>query len=131
MADKDPGPGHSMFGLNDEPTRRAPAPEASPALPQSLPGAPQYVLVQQPPQAMPSGGGKALPWLLAVVAALAIANLVLVLMDRSQFSDYAMKQADATNLMTRRMDSSDQRHEELNGEFRVTQENLGAMSKKD
>jgi predicted nucleic acid-binding Zn-ribbon protein len=111
-----------MFGLNDEPTRRV-TPEASPASPQ--PGAPQYVLVQQPPQPVSTGGGKALPWLLAVVAALAIANLVLVLMDRSQFNDYATKQADAMNLMTRRMDSSDERYAQLRGQFQVTSEKLG------
>ncbi len=37
MADKDPNPGHSMFGLNDEPTRRAPAPEDTTAAPHPYP----------------------------------------------------------------------------------------------
>ena len=87
MADKDPSPGHSMFGLNDAPTREVPSPEAVPTATQ--PGVPQYVLVQQPPQAVPASGGKALPWLVAAVAVLAIANLVLVLMARSQFNDYS------------------------------------------
>ena len=45
MADKDPSPGHSMFGLNDAPTREVPSPEAVPTATQ--PGVPQYVLVQQ------------------------------------------------------------------------------------
>ncbi|MGO8785882.1 MAG: hypothetical protein ACLQVL_00680 [Terriglobia bacterium] len=124
MADKDPSPGHSMFGLNDEPTRQVPSPEAVPTA--TLPGTPQYVLVQQPPQAVPAAaGGKALPWLVAALAILAIANLVLVLMGRSQFSDYATKQADATNLITRRMDSSDERYAQLRGQFQVTSEKLG------
>ncbi len=126
MADKDPSPGHSMFGLNDEPTRRAPAPEDTTAAPQPLPGAPQYVYVQPAPQPVPAtGGGKALPWLLAAVAVLAIANLVLVLMARSQFNDYATRQADAMNLLTRRMDSSDERYAQLRGQFQVTSEKLG------
>jgi len=125
MADKDPNPGHSMFGLNDEPTRVA-TPEPTPAPTQTQAAAPQYVYVQQPPQVNPtSGGGKALPWLLAVVALLAIANLVLVLMGRSQFNDYAAKQADAMNLLTRRMDSSDERYAQLRGQFQVTSEKLG------
>jgi hypothetical protein len=123
MADKDPSPGHSMFGLNDAPTREVPSPEAVPTATQ--PGVPQYVLVQQPPQAVAAGGGKALPWLLAAVGVLAIANLVLVLMARSQFNDYSTKQADAMNLITRRLDSSDERYAQLKGQFQVTQEKLG------
>lgn len=127
MADKDPGPGHSMFGLNDDvPTRRVDASEAPQSPPQPQPAAPQYVYVQQVPQAVPAaGGGKALPWLVAVLGALAIANLVLVLMGRSQFNDYATKQADALNLLTRRLDSSDERYAQLRGQFQVTSEKLG------
>ena len=78
------------------------------------------------PQPVPTaGGGKALPWLVAALGVLAIANLVLVLMARSQFNDYAMKQADAMNLLTRRMDSSDERYAQLRGQFQVTTEKLG------
>src|SRR5271157_478849 len=124
MADKDPSPGHSMFGLNDEPAKRATAPEGAPASPQAA--GPHYVLVQQPPHSVPAtGGGKALPWLVAALAVLAIANLVLVLMARSQFNDYAMKQADAMNLITRRINSSDERYAQLRGQFQVTSEKLG------
>jgi hypothetical protein len=125
MADKDPSPGHSVFGLNDTPTRRVTTPEeATPT--QAQAAAPQYVLVQQPPQAAPAtGGGKALPWLVAVVAVLAVANLVLVLVARYQFNDYATKQGDAMNLLTRRMDSSDERYAQLRGEFQVTEKRLG------
>jgi hypothetical protein len=83
-------------------------------------------LVQPTPQAVPAtGGGKALPWLVAALAVLGIANLVLVLMARSQFSDHAAKQADAINLITRRMDSSDERYAQLRGQFQVTTEKLG------
>ena len=124
MADKDPNPGHSMFGLNeDSPTRRVTDPEASP---QPQPAGPQYVYVQQPPQVAPAtGGGKALPWLVALLGVVAIANLVFAFMARSQFNDYAMKQADALNLITRRIDSSDERYAQLRGQFQVTSEKLG------
>src|SRR5271157_211821 len=124
MADKDPSPGHSMFGLNDEPAKRATAPEGAPASPQAA--GPHYVLVQQPPHSVPAtGGGKALPWLVAALAVLAIANLVLVLMARSQFNDYAMKQADAMNVMTHRMEMNEERYAQLRGQFQVTSEKLG------
>jgi hypothetical protein len=126
MADKDPSPG-SMFGLNDGPTRRVTAPEEPSVAPQPQAATPQYVLVQQTPQAaVPAGGGgKALPWLVAALTVLAVANLVLVLVGRSQFNDYAAKQADAMNLMIRRMDSSDERYAQLRGQFQVTSEKLG------
>jgi hypothetical protein len=113
-----------MFGLNDQPTQQAtPAGEVQAP---TQPGAPQYVLVQQAPQAAPaSGGGKGLQWLVAVLAVLVVANLVLALVARTQFNDYATKQADAMNLMTRRLDSSDERYAQLRGQFQVTTEKLG------
>jgi len=124
MAEKDPNPGHSMFGLNsDEPTRRAPAPEVETP---TQAAAPQYVYVQQPLQPAPApASGKALPWLVAALAVLGVANLLLVLVGRSQFNEYAQKQTDALNLMTRRMDSSDERYAALRGQFQVTEEKLG------
>ena len=121
MTDKDPSAGHSMFGLNeDEPTRQVPDSAATQGTTQ--PGAPQYVYAQQPPAA---GGGKMLQWLVAALAVLAVANLALLLVGRSQFNDYATKQADTVNLLTRRMDSSDDRYAQLRGQFQVTSEKLG------
>jgi len=123
MADKDPNPGHSMFGLND--TQRVSSPPVPTAQPQAQAAPPQYVYVpaQQP---LPStGGGKAMPWLVAALAVLAIANLALVLSTRSQFADYATRQADAMNLLTRRVDSGDERYAQLRGQFQVTTEKLG------
>jgi hypothetical protein len=80
----------------------------------------------QPVQAYPAtGGGKVLPWLVGAVTVLAVANLVLVLVQRSQFSNYASKQADELNLVTRRLDSSDERYAQLRGQFQVTSEKLG------
>lgn len=122
MADKDSGPGNSMFGLNDETTRRV---GETPGQSQSQPGAPEcaYVQAQQPP---PSGGsGKTLTWLVVALVVLSIANLVLVLVSRSQFSDMAAKQGDELNLLTRRMDSGDERYAQLRGQFQVTSEKLG------
>lgn len=121
MAEKDPVPSHSMFGLNDS-ARSEGAQQGTPA-PTPTP-TPQYVYVQPQP-APASGGGKALPWLVGALAVLSAANLGLVLMGRSQFSDYANKQADALNLLTRRMDSSDERYAQLRGQFQVTSEKLG------
>jgi len=114
-----------MFGLNDDaPTRRVTDPGPTQGAPQ--PGAPQYVYVQPVPQAAPAaGGGKMMQWLVVVLAVLAVANLALVLVGRSQFSDYATKQADEMNLLTRRMDSSDDRYAQLKGQFQVTTEKLG------
>ena len=66
-----------------------------------------------------------LQWLVVVLAVLAVANLALVLVGRSQFSDFATKQADSINLLTRRMDSSDERYAQLRGQFQVTSEKLG------
>ena len=47
MADKNPSPGHSMFGLNNDATNRMAAPEETP----TQTGAPQYVYVPAPPAA--------------------------------------------------------------------------------
>jgi hypothetical protein len=125
MSEKDSTPGHSMFGLNDDtPTRQV---SDAPAPPPPQPGgAPQYVYVQQPLAPAPaSGGSKALPWLVALLGVVAIGNLVFAFMARSQFNDYAMKQADSMNLLTRRLDSSDERYAQLRGQFQVTSEKLG------
>ena len=75
MADKNPSSGHSMFGLNDEPTQRVVAPEAAPVPAQTQAGTPQYVYVpvQQPVPA--AGGSKVLPWLVALLLVLGLANL--------------------------------------------------------
>ena len=120
MADKDPG--HSMFGLNDTPTRQVAGPEEGYAPTQAQPGAPQYVMVQPAPA---SGAGKALPWIVGVLALLSVANLVLVLVLRSQFAEYGVKQTDTIDLLTRRLDSNDERYAQLRGQFQVSSEKLG------
>jgi hypothetical protein len=116
-----------MFNLNDDvPTRQVTGPEGVPAVPPPQPGVPQYVYVQPAPQPVPAAGSsKTLQLLVAALALLSIANLVLLLMARSQFNDYTTKQADALNVITRRMDSSDERYAQLRGQFQVTTEKLG------
>ncbi len=125
MAEKDPT---SMFGLNDAPTRPSTAPEQAPAAPQfqPQPGGPQYVLVQQAPQSAPAaGGGKGLVWVVVVLAIVTAVNLAMAIMARNQFSDFESKQADSMNLLTRRMDSTDDRYAQLRGQLQVTSEKLG------
>ncbi len=126
MAENDPT---SMFGLNDQPTRRVATPEQAPAVQapvQGQPGAPQYVLVQQAPQTAPAaGGGKGLVLLVVVLAIVTAVNLVMAFMARNQFSDYASKQADEVNLLTRRIQDSDAQIAQLHGQLQVTSEKLG------
>ena len=116
MADKTPGPGHAMFGLN-EPSQ-TPAPAAAPSTP-------QVVYVQAPPVPAPSAGSSTMRWLVGALLALAVINLILVLNSRSDFKTIASKQSDQLNLLTRRMDASDERYAQLRGQFQVTSEKLG------
>lgn len=129
MADRseDRGASHAMFGLNDpEPRRSAPS-EASPVAPVNPAGAPQYVYVQGPPPAQTVGasGGKLIPALIALLLLLAGINLYLGISAHHQFTDIQSKQEDQLNLMTRRLDSSDERYAQLKGQFQVTTERLG------
>ena len=117
MADKTPDPGHAMFGLNE------PAQSAAPA---AAPGAPQVVYVQaSPPVPAPSTGGSTMRWLVGALLALSVINLILVLYSRSDLKTIASKQSDQLDLLTRRMDTSDERYAQLRGQFQVTSEKLG------
>ena len=116
MPDKTSGPGN-MFGLN-EPVQSAPSTPAG--APQ-----PQVVYVQSPaPGAAPSAGG-GMRWLVGLLLALSVVNLILVLYSRSELKTIASKQADQLDLLTRRMDNSDERYAQLRGQFQVTSEKLG------
>ena len=117
MADKTPDPGHAMFGLNE------PAQSAAPA---AAPGAPQVVYVQaSPPVPAPSTGGSTMRWLVGALLALSVINLILVLYSRSDLKTIVSKQSDQLDLLTRRMDTSDERYAQLRGQFQVTSEKLG------
>ena len=66
-----------------------------------------------------------LPWLVAALGVVTIANLVFAFMARSQFNDYAMKQADALNVITRRLDSGDKLYAQLYAQSQITEKKLG------
>ena len=114
MADKTPGPG-TMFGLN-EPVQSAPSTPA---------GAPQVVYVQAPPPGPAPSTGGGIRWLVGLLLALSVVNLILVLYSRSELKTIAAKQTDQLDLLTRRMDNSDERYAQLRGQFQVTSEKLG------
>ena len=117
MADKTPGPAHAMFGLNE------PVQSAAPA---AAPSAPQVVYVQAaPPLPAPSTGGSTMRWLVGALLALSVINLILVLYSRSDLKTIASKQSEQLDLLTRRMDTSDERYAQLRGQFQVTSEKLG------
>ena len=115
MAEKTPGPG-TMFGLNEPVQSAAPAATSN---------TPQVVYVQSPPPgAAPSTGG-GMRWLVGLLLALSVVNLILVLYSRSELKTIAAKQSDQLDLLTRRMDNSDERYAQLRGQFQVTSEKLG------
>jgi hypothetical protein len=106
-----------MFGLNESAQSAAPA---------AAPSTPQVVYVQAaPPTPAPSAGGSTLRWLVGALLALSVINLILVLYFRSDFKTIASKQSDELDLLTRRMDTSDERYAQLRGQFQVTSEKLG------
>ena len=132
MADEQRNAGNAMFGLGEPQSRRA-APEASPAGapgPQASPppGSPQYVYVQAPPQPAPapsSAGVKILPYVVALLFIVSAINLYITITGQRQINETTAKQADELNLLTRRMNSSDERYAQLSGRFQVTTEKLG------
>jgi hypothetical protein len=109
-----------MFGLNE------PTPSAKPAAPAAAPSAPQVVYVQaSPPVPAPSASGSAMRSLVGALLALSVINLLLLLYSRNDLKNIASKQADQLDLLTRRMDASDERYAQLRGQFQVTSEKLG------
>jgi hypothetical protein len=138
MADKSeerrtPG---SMFGLNEPEIRRSPTPEPSAPAPSAAPpqpaqATPQYIYVQGPPPgaapvAASSGSGiKVIPILVALLLIVTGVNLYLTVTGQKQINEAASKQADQLNLLTRRMNDSDEHYAELRARFQVTSEKLG------
>jgi predicted nucleic acid-binding Zn-ribbon protein len=106
-----------MFGLNE------PAQGAEPA---GAPSAPQVMYVQAaPPLPGPSASSSTMRWLVGALLALSVINLILVLYSRSDLKTIASKQSEQLDLLTRRMDTSDERYAQLRGQFQVTSEKLG------
>jgi len=112
---------HAMFGLN-EPSSQGAAPGQSPAA-----GSPQPVYAPLPPAPSPFGfsGGQILVLLVIALVILSGVNLYMLVATRRQFADHAAKQADQMNLLTRRLDSSDERYAQLRGQFQVAMEKQG------
>ena len=138
MADKSeerstPG---SMFGLN-EPEIRRPAPAPTVPSPSVAPpaaaaqGTPQYIYVQGPPPgatpaaATSRSGIKVIPILVTLLLIVSGINLYLAITGQRQINETASKQADQLNVLTRRMNTSDERYAELSARFQVTSEKLG------
>jgi hypothetical protein len=119
MADQnnERGAGRSVFGLNSPSPGASPGPTAGPSQPASV--------MAPPPSPWSFSGSQILFLLVIVLLVLSGVNFYLVISSRRQFNDYAAKQADQTNLITRRLDSSDERYAQLRGQFQVTTEKLG------
>lgn len=118
MADENSqrGAGHAMFGLND----------STPAGGGAAPAAPQPVYVQAPP---PQGGfsGSQVVVIVAIVLLLLGTgiNLYMIMGAKKQFAEHAAKQADQIDLLTRRLDSGDDRYAQLRGQVQVMTEKQG------
>ena len=112
---------HAMFGLN-EPSGQGAKPAQSPAA-----GSPQPVYAPPPPAPSPFSfsGGQVLVLLVVALVILSGINLYMLVGTRRQFSDHAAKQADQVNLLTRRLDSSDERYAQMRGQFQVAMEKQG------
>ncbi len=117
MADENSqrGAGHAMFGLNDS------TPEGGAA-----PPPPQPVYVQAPP----SHGGFSGSQVVVIIAIVLLLigtgiNLFMILGTKKQLADHAAKQADQIDLLTRRIDSADDRYAQLRAQVQVMGEKQG------
>jgi hypothetical protein len=111
MSEQQRNPGNAVFGLSDAPsTPRAPVESAGYA-----------------PQPVVSGHSTS-PLVIILLTVLVLAaglNLYLVLTLKRGFEQTSNQQADQLNLLTRRMDSSDERYAQLKAQFEVTSGKLG------
>jgi hypothetical protein len=90
---------------------------------------PQYVYVQGPPPSVAAApaasSGTLMIATVIVLVVLTAANLYLVITARQHAADVAAKQADQMDLVTRRLNSGDERYAQLRAQFQVTSEKLG------
>lgn len=159
MSHQERNPANALFGFNEtearteasEPVRLhaqwspvpgvSSAPASGPAQAPPLndtapPVTPQYVYVQGRPPSSASSRWAAtkmpsvLFWLLL---ALLGGNLYLTVAERQRSKEVqerlSKQQSDQFNLLTRRLDSSDERYAQLSGQFQVTTERLGLTQK--
>ncbi|MGE5326421.1 MAG: hypothetical protein ACM3NO_05235 [Deltaproteobacteria bacterium] len=125
MADEKKPAAYSMFGLNDQEKQEGPGGNpAQPAAGQPQPGQPQYVYVQGPPPVAPSGG-KGLSIAVGILIAVAVINLGLIIFGWQKLDASLTKHTDQLDLLTRRLDASDERYAQLKAQFQVTSEKLG------
>jgi hypothetical protein len=114
----DRGAGHAMFGLGD--TGQASPGGAAPA------GSGQPVYVQSaPPSPWSFTGGQVVILLVILLVVLSGVNLYLVVSTRRQFTEHVAKQADQMDLLTRRLDSSDERYAQMKAQVQVMGEKQG------
>jgi hypothetical protein len=120
MADENSerGAGHAMFGLNDStPAGGGPA---------QTPGTPQPVYVQMPPSQGSFSGSQVMILIAVVVLLIGTGvNLYLTMGAKKQFAEHAAKQADQLDLLTRRIDSSDERYAQIRGQVQVMGDKQG------
>jgi len=111
MSEQERNPGNAVFGLSEPPSR----PRA------------EVTGGGYPPMSVVSGGSRSplLIILVIVLAVLAGVNLYLVRTLKRNFEQASNQHADQLNLLTRRMDSSDERYAQLKAQFQVTSEKLG------
>ena len=126
--------GSAMFGFNEPPPERTTAAETPLVNPPRVEGpsgpapAPQYVYVQGAPPSVapaPSSSSMLITGMVITLLVLTLVNLYLVITARQRVDDVASKQGDQLNLLTRRLDSSDERYAQLRAQFQVTTEKLG------
>ncbi|MGH9431531.1 MAG: hypothetical protein ACRD3T_08295 [Terriglobia bacterium] len=86
---------------------------------------PQYVYMQQPPVAALPPRGNALRWVVVALGVILAANICFGYYTWQELTKISQTQTDQLNLLTRRMDSSDERYAQLRGQFEVTAEKLG------
>jgi len=104
-----------MFGLNDSTAEGGAA----------APGGQQPVYVQVPPQGGFSGSQVVIVVGLVLLLVGTLVNVYLIVSAKKQFSEQAAKQADQLDLLTRRVDSSDERYAQLRGQVEVMGEKQG------
>jgi hypothetical protein len=141
MAEQRRNPGSAVFGFNDPPQRTTPGetPLVNPAVtpePTAPPApavTPQYIYVQGPPPSVvaapAASSGRLTTAAVIVLLVLTLVNLYLVITARQHEADVAAKQGDQLELLTRRLDSNDERYSQLRAQFQVTSEKLGLTEK--
>jgi hypothetical protein len=138
MAEQRRNPGSAVFGFNDPPPQQTTPAETPLVTPQRTPEpaappapamTPQYVYVQGPPPSIAAApaasSGTLMIATVIVLAVLTAVNLYLVITARQHAADFAAKQADQLDLVTRRLNSDDERYAQLRAQFQVTSEKLG------